>query len=100
MIQYDPAVINQFAESLYLKADRVIRNYAIGGCLVGFIIGLVINGKAALGGVSGVFVALIPTAMFGYFGYTAGQSAAFKYKLQAQTALCNIKIEENTRKSV
>lgn len=101
MVQYDPAVINQFAESLYLKAEKVVRNYTLRGCLVGFVIGLllVLNGKDSLGGISGMLVVLAPTALFGYFGYTAGQSAAFKYKLEAQTALCNIKIEENTRKS-
>jgi len=101
MVQYDPAVINQFAERLYLKAGKVIRNYTISGCLLGLLIGLLLAaiGKDSLDATTGILAALIPTGLFGYFGYTSGQSTAFKYKLEAQTALCNIKIEENTRKS-
>jgi len=98
MVQYDPAIINQFAESLYLKAEKVVRNYTVRGCFLGLGLGL---GLAAVVPEWGTLIAfLAPIGMFGYFGYSAGQSAAFKYKLEAQTALCHAKIEENTRKPV
>lgn len=33
-------------------------------------------------------------------GFLIGQERAFRLKLQAQIALCQVRIEENTRKAV
>ncbi len=100
MTQYDPAVINQFAEKLYKEADSIVRKSTLQYALIGLILfgGPAIIAKWKSG-------AILPVALFGMtiagaVGHRIGKSKAFKYRLEAQTALCQIKIEENTRKTV
>lgn len=88
-IKYDPSVIRGFADELYRRANTiVIVNAAIFG-LVGALVG---------GVVKGVGVAIIAALVAGGIGYYLGLQKAFLLKLQAQTALCQVKIEENTGK--
>lgn len=96
MIQYDSKVIFQFADRLYKQAAQVVASYAA----VGGLIGLGIGAGAGLmlrapGGAlaDGIIVGLFLGAM----GYAMGQQKAFELRLQAQQALCQAKIEENTR---
>ena len=42
---------------------------------------------------------LIGALLFGLIGFMAGRERAFTLRVQAQKALCQVKIEENTRKS-
>lgn len=43
--------------------------------------------------------ALLGALVVGLIGYVLGIQRAFALKLQAQTALCQVKIEENTRRT-
>lgn len=96
MVKYDSKVIYQFAERLYKTADTTVATYTaifgfVGLCFGGFVF--------ALGGGRGIasFVALLIVLFLLWLGYTIGQEKAFQYRLQAQTALCHVQIEENTR---
>ena len=87
-IKYDPSVICGLADKLYRRANTiVIVNAAIFG-LVGLVGGVV----------KGTGVAIIVALVAGGIGYYLGLQKAFELKLQAQTALCQVKIEENTGK--
>lgn len=88
MATYDKDVIHQFADSLYSKAKSIIVNYTMLGALIGGGIGLVTQQ---------MITAAILSAVFGLVGLSMGRDKAFQLKLQAQVALCQVKIEENTR---
>lgn len=85
-MQYDPKVIVEFATRLYSRASSIIATYT--GILVGAGAG------GAIGHGPG---ALIGAVVIGAIGYSVGSEKAFQYRLQAQTALCQVQIETNTR---
>lgn len=88
-MQYDPKVIVEFASKLYSRARSVVLTYTILGVLVG----------AGAGGALGKGIgALIGAIIGGAVGYSIGSERAFQYRLQAQTALCQVQIESNSRK--
>src|SRR5205823_5787033 len=89
MAAYDPSIIARFAERLYSRAQTTVVLYCVAGLLIGLVAG------AAVGHVAG---AVIGGVILGFLGYAFGQERAFSLKLQAQTALCQMQIEENTRK--
>jgi len=91
MAIYDPQVLYAFADRLYARANQVIATHTLIGALIGGAGGFVVHQDVDLYAVLGaVLLALI--------GYAIGTERAFQLKLQAQTALCQVKIEENTRK--
>lgn len=90
MIEYDPSVMRGFADELYHRAKTIVMvNTAIFG-LVGALIGGVVKGTG---------VAIIAGLIAAGIGYYLGLQKAFLLKLQAQTSLCQVKIEENTGKN-
>jgi hypothetical protein len=92
---FDPNVIQEFADRLYKKANSTIASYTLAGLLIGGVIG------AGLSHNSGSSAGIIPVALiFGGIGYAIGKEKAFQFKLQAQTAFCQVKIEENSRNSL
>ena len=93
MIKYDSALIYKYAERLYDQARGIIIVATIIGAAFSYIVGVALsnrNGDNA--GLSFVLVLL-----FGGIGYLLGAQRAFALKLQAQIALCQVRIEENTR---
>ena len=92
MTTYDPQVIFQFADRLYRQATQAIASSAIIGVVIGLAIGYYLQKSIGL-------YALIGAVVLGLIGYVLGTQRAFALKLQAQTALCQVKIEENTRKA-
>ena len=98
MMLYKPNVIQEHAIHLYAKANTISRNY-----MILFTLG---GGAAALG-VAQVWLkfswtgtlitAFVSALVFLFVGRSAGQSKAFYLGLQAQTILCQVQIEENTR---
>ena len=89
MITYDPKIIQEFADRLYAKAKSIVRNYSIVGILL-----LGFGGLAS----QNPIIALIGAILGGLIGYAIGTEKAFQYRLQAQTALCQVEIESNSQK--
>ena len=90
MVTYDSAIIMSFADALYKEAAVIVTKYTIGGIVVG-------AGLGYMGGGSNNFVIVgIGAAIVGAIGWSIGRSKAFSLKLQAQTALCQVRIEANT----
>jgi MFS family permease len=110
-VHYDPALIYQFAERLYGRAAWVAVWYSIAGLTVGMLGGLVIGGAvvalladpSAVHGPNNETWTLVFTSVLlfgvvgGCGGLALGFARGFMLRLQAQQALCQAKIEENTR---
>jgi hypothetical protein len=91
--QYDPGVIQEFADRLYRQANLMAVLYGVLGAVIGAFAGFVVGQPTDLSGLA----ALMGAGLFGGLGAAAGVARAFTLKLQAQTALCQKRIEENTR---
>ncbi|WP_141332208.1 hypothetical protein [Myxococcus sp. AB025B] len=93
-VQYDPNVIQAHAEALYAQAKGIVVRGGLAGFAIGALVGYAVGGQNAgptLAVVSGVLLAIIGVAM--------ARSRAFALQLQAQSALCSVAIEANTRRS-
>lgn len=96
MTTYDPVIIRCFADELYRRAAGMI--------LTAVSIGLLVGGSIGIGVASAVrsdgrwIPGILLLGSGALLGYLHGRSRAFALKLQAQTALCQMQIEENTRK--
>jgi len=88
MIEYDARIIYQFADALYRQARSIVLTYTLIGFLLGGVGGFVVAAE---------FAAIAGALILGLLGYVVGQQRAFQLKLQAQIALCQVRIEENTR---
>jgi hypothetical protein len=119
MTQYDPKVIYRYATSLYSRAQMLVLVYTLVGVLVGGGLGKAYGAYKDftsappswpnfLGSALGVPTpptarssssssTLLGILAFGLLGFWIGSNKAFVLKLQAQTALCQVKIEENTK---
>ncbi len=94
MPEYDPRLLQAFAERTHRQAGLAI----YGGIAAGIISGGLFGFATTLM----FYIAtplLIPGAIVGgIVGIRIGQQRALALRLQSQTALCQLKIEENTRK--
>jgi hypothetical protein len=117
MTSYDAKVIYKYAASLYSRARLLVIGYTLVGVLIGCGVGKTyatyealtssLPGLAGFGSLTGI--QLTPPSSssaewvfswaltLGLLGFWNGTNKAFALKLQAQTALCHVKIEENTR---
>ena len=91
-VTYDGAVIQEFASRLYSRANSIIVTFTVVGLII-----CGVAGAAALHG-NGI-AALIAAAIGAALGFSIGQERAFKLKLEAQVALCQVQIEKNTSKN-
>ncbi len=94
-IAYDPAVIQEFAGRLYSQAASIIFTSTLFGVFVGTILAVGFVATVQNDEILGVAF-LIGILIGGFFGYSRGKERAFKLKLEAQVALCQVKIEQNT----
>jgi len=96
MAHYNPEIIQAFADRLYARAAlSMVLSTVLGG-----LIGLV----AAPFILQALPVAVVlrcpewvPAVLLGVIGFFQGVEKGFLLKLQAQTALCQLQIERNTR---
>lgn len=94
MAEYDAKIIHKFADRLYSHARSILVMYPL---VIGFLTAIIfyvvqtIHPQFRLNNFIGFFIG----ALIGYF---YASEKAFKLKLEAQVALCQVKIEENTTK--
>lgn len=94
MVKYDPNVIYAHVSHLYRVARWIIFQYIFFSVCIGLFLGWGID--YLLSQSTGFFTFAIPPVAT-FFGYSHGNQQAFRLKLEAQKALCYLKIEENTR---
>lgn len=97
MANYDPSVIQDQAERLYRRASRLLAERTALWALLGFagtFVGLSL--LQSVGDVSPGTGSAIGGALLGWFGYRSAAEEAFRLRLEAQTALCQVQIEKNT----
>src|SRR5437773_442111 len=105
MAQYDEQVLQTYADRLYRQATWIVIKYAIVGIGLGVLIGYApmvtwywrqISQSPPDTTGAMVVCALLLGLIFSFIG----DSRAFEYKLRAQTALCQMQIERNTRRTI
>ena len=95
-----PKVIEQFAEKLYRKASSFVAGSVVIGASLGAAFGAV--PLTSLGEAWPIpsylgFATLMLGALLGaVIGYVIGDTRSFGYRLQAQSALCQLQSERNT----
>jgi len=118
MPDYEPQLIEEFANRLYKQAKDVISRAVVGGVVVrgffGLLVGLGIGcAQVVLVGQKpadpessqtiltfAVVVGVILALVGGISGYYSGKEKSFELRLKAQQALCQLHIEKNTRGSL
>ena len=97
---YDPSVIESFAERLYHKAAAFVAGSIVAGAAVGAAFGAVpltsLGASWPIPSSFGFATMLIGAVAGAVVGYQVGDARSFSYKLQAQSALCQLQIERNT----
>jgi hypothetical protein len=101
---YDPKIIERFADQLLRKADTVRVGFAVGGGIFGTFVGAVPMTplKSVWGVPAGFGVAtIIVGALLGVLiGYVIGEGRAFRYRVQAQSAIFQLEIERRVTSAV
>lgn len=90
MVQYDPKIIQQAADGLYAQARSITLTALVAGAAIGALGGYAIGKE---------FGALVAGVVGAFAGVAIARQRAFVLQLQAQTALCQMEIERNTRGS-
>jgi hypothetical protein len=97
---YDPTIIEQFAERLYEKARSFVVGSVVVGAALGAAFGAVpltpLGESWPIPAIFGFATLLVGGIVGAMCGYVIGDTRAFGYRLQAQTALLNLQIERNT----
>jgi hypothetical protein len=98
--EYDPRVIERFAENLYGKASAFVVGSVALGATLGAAFGAVpltsLGASWPIPSIFGFATMLVGGIFGGAIGYVIGDTRSFGYRLQAQTALCQLQTERNT----
>jgi uncharacterized integral membrane protein len=101
---YDPKIIERFADQLLRKADTVRVGFAVGGGIFGVFVGAVpLTPLRSVWGVPASFgvATIIVGALLGILiGYVVGEGRAFRYRVQAQSAIFQLEIERRVSAAV
>lgn len=99
---YDANILKSYAEAMYRRAKFILVYWAFVGFFVGALLGFVVEVAAAAAAMP-LGLGLPLTYLFGGVGLLVGlgraQSLAFDLKLKAQTTMCQVAIEANTRRA-
>ncbi len=97
---YDPKVIEQFAEKLYRKASSFVAGSVVIGASVGAAFGAVpltsLGAAWPIPSYLGFATLMLGGLLGALIGYVIGDTRSFGYRLQAQSALCQLQSERNT----
>jgi uncharacterized integral membrane protein len=101
---YDPKIIERFADQLLRKADTVRVGCAVGGGIFGVFVGAVpltplrsVWGLPAGFGVATIIVGALVGILI---GWVVGEGRAFRYRVQAQSAIFQLEIERRVTSAV
>ncbi len=98
MTEFDANDIREPANELYSKAASTVLFYTVCALALCGVIGYVGDAMRALfGGAHDHTLVLISLIMGAIGGYLFGSEKAYFLKLQAQSELCQSKIEENSQ---
>lgn len=99
MPEYDPRIIERHASKLYAKASAVVTGSAAAGGFVGAAFGAVpltsLGDAWPVPSAFGLATLLLGLIAGTLVGYVVGDARSFGYRLQAQSALCQIQLERN-----
>ena len=95
MTEYDPKVIQKSADRLYSRAASIVLGYTVLNGLIGAAVGYAAAFYLNPG--DSMLYPFVGLVLLGALGYVIGSERAFLLRLQAQTSLCQVKIEQNTR---
>ena len=97
---YDPKIIEQFADKLYRKASSFVAGSIVIGASLGAAFGAVpltsLGASWPIPSYLGFATLLLGGLVGGLIGYVIGDTRSFGYRLQAQSALCQLQSERNT----
>jgi hypothetical protein len=100
MAQYNPDILQTFADDLYAKAAWIAVKSAVLGGLIGALLiaplYMLDSGRNPVSHGEPLFV--LPTIFGALIGWAIGRRKSFSYKLQAQMTLCQMQIELNTHR--
>ncbi len=104
MPEYDPQIIERHASKLYAKASAVVAGSAVAGGFVGAAFGAVpltsLGDAWPVPSAFGLATLLLGLIAGSLVGYVVGDARSFGYRLQAQSALCQIQLERNMAQTV
>jgi hypothetical protein len=96
---YDPKVIEQFAEKLYRKASSFVAGSVVIGASLGAAFGAVpltsLGSSWPIPSYLGFATLMLGGLVGALVGYVIGDTRSFGYRLQAQSALCQLQSERN-----
>jgi len=102
--EYDPSIIELAAARLYSKADAVVMGSIATGMVIGAAFGAIpltsLGAAWPIPSIFGVATLIVGALLGAIIGYTVGDARAFGYRIQAQSALCQLQIERNTAAAV
>ena len=94
MPQYDPKIIQDHADQLYEQADKAPLLTAYASGLIGLVVGLGTGMGIEAGTTGGIVFGVLLGAGAAAIGYQVGRSYATRMRVAAQTALCQVAIEQ------
>ncbi len=95
-VAYDENVILDFADDLYRRAASLVAGHTALGAVFGGVAGMLGGLATTTPNLTGLGTLLL-AVLGGVIGFAIGRSRAFALRLAAQTALCQVRIERNTR---
>ncbi len=95
MVKYDPTIIRDYASGLYKQSKSVTTCYFFIGIFAAIIVFSKISDM--LNGDFDFLIVAIGVFIGAVMGIFAGKNRAFEMLLEAQQALCQVQIQENTR---
>jgi NAD/NADP transhydrogenase beta subunit len=97
MAEYDPKILQQFADQLYSQARSQIAAWTVRSVIVGFIVAVVLVALEPVLRQETVVWMLLGILIGAYIGVVIGRRRAFQLRLEAQRTLCQLQVEKNTR---